>query len=78
VVALCFANIGEKRVNDEMEQILKNQQAIMNVLYNMYFPTASQYYCGSVDRTIATDIGNRLIYNIEQTVNLLGKIHKEK
>jgi len=50
----------------------------MNVLYNMYFPTASQYHCGSVDRTIATDNGNRLIYNVEQTVNLLGRIHKEK
>lgn len=62
---------------EHVEQILKNQQAIMNVLYNMYFPTASQYYCGSVDRTIATDIGNRLIYNIEQTLNLLGRMHNE-
>lgn len=78
MVALCFANIGEKRMNDEMEQILKNQMAIMNVLYNMYFPTASQYHCGSVDRTIVANNGNRLIYNIEQTVNLLGRIHKEK
>lgn len=65
-------------MNDEMEQILKNQLAIINVLYNMSFPTASQYRCGSVDRTIVTDNGNRLIYNIEQTVNLLGRIHKEK
>ena len=78
MVALCFVNIGEKRMNNEMEQILKNQLAIMNVLYNMYFPTASQYHCGSVDRTIVTNNGNRLIYNIEQTVNLLGRIHKEK
>ena len=60
-----------------VEQILKNQQAIMNILYNMYFPTASQYHCGSADMTIAIDIGNRLIYNIEQTVNLLGRIHNE-
>lgn len=65
-------------MNDEMEQIIKNQLAIMNVLYNMYFPTVSQYYCGSVDRTIATDNANRLVYNIEQTVDLLGRIHKEK
>jgi len=71
-------NIGEKRMNDEMEQILKNQLAIMNVLYNMSFPTASQYHCGSVDRTVITDNGNRLIYNIEQTVNLLGRMHEEK
>ena len=78
MVALCFVNIGEKRMNEEMEQIIKNQLAIMNVLYNMYLPTASQYHCGSVDRTIATDNGNRLIYNIEQTVNLLGRMHKEK
>lgn len=65
-------------MNDEMEQIIKNQLAIMNVLYNMYLPTESQYYCGSVERTIATDSGNRLIYNIEQTINLLGRTHKEK
>ena len=65
-------------MNDEMEQILKNQLAIMNVLYNMYFPTASQYHCGSVDRTIAADNGNRLIYNMEQTIDLLGRMHKEK
>ena len=64
-------------MNEEMEQIIKNQLAIMNVLYNMYLPTASQYHCGSVERTIATDNGNRLIYNIEQTVNLLGRIHNE-
>lgn len=65
-------------MNDEyVEQILKNQLAIMNVLYNMYLPTASQYHCGSVERTIATDNGNRLIYNIKQTVNLLGRIHNE-
>ena len=61
-----------------VEQILKNQLAIMNVLYNMYFPTASQYHCGSVDRTIATDNGDRLIYNGEQTVNILGRMRKEK
>lgn len=30
-----------------------------------------------LERTIATDNGNRLIYNIEQTVNLLGRIHNE-
>lgn len=60
-----------------VEQILKNQQAIMNVLYNMYFPTASQYYCGSADMTIAADIGNRLLFNMEQTVNLFGRIHNE-
>ena len=65
-------------MNEEyVEQILKNQLAIMNVLYNMSFPTASQYRCGSVDRTIVTDNGNRLIYNIEQTVNLLGRMHNE-
>ena len=75
---LCIVNTGEKRMNEEMEQILKNQLAIMNVLYNMYFPTASQYHCGSVDRTIATDNSNRLIYNIEQTINLLGRMRKEK
>lgn len=66
-------------MNEEyVEQILKNQQAIMNVLYNMYLPTASQYYCGSVDRTIATDIGNRLLFNMEQTVNLFGRMRKKK
>ena len=65
-------------MNDEMEQILKNQQAIMNVLYNMYLPTASQYHCGSADMTIAANIGNRLLYNMEQTVNLLERTHKEK
>lgn len=65
-------------MNEEyVEQILKNQQAIMNVLYNMYLPTASQYHCGSADMTIATDIGNRLLFNMEQTVNLLGRIHNE-
>ena len=57
-------------MNDEyVEQILKNQQAIMNALYYMYYPTTPQ---------IATDNGNKLIYNIEQTVNLLEGIHKEK
>lgn len=61
-----------------VEQILKNQLAIMNVLYNMYFPTASQYHCGSADMTIAANIGNRLLYNMEQTVNLLGRMRKEK
>lgn len=56
-------------MNDEyVEQILKNQQVIMNALYYMYYPTTPQ---------IVTDNGNRLIYNIEQTVNLLGKIHNE-
>lgn len=65
-------------MNEEyVEQILKNQQAIMNVLYNMYLPTASQYHCGSTDMTIATDIGNRLLFNMEQTVNLLGRMHNE-
>lgn len=59
-----------------VEQILKNQLVIMNVLYKMYFPTISQYHCGSVDRTIATDNCNMLIYNIEQTVNLLGRKKK--
>ena len=61
-----------------VEQILKNQLAIMNVLYNMYLPTASQYHCGSADMTIAANIGNRLLYNMEQTVNLLGRMRKEK
>lgn len=35
-------------------------------------------HCGSVDRTIATDNGNRLICNIEQTANLLGRMHEER
>lgn len=66
-------------MNEEyVEQILKNQQAIMNVLYNMYLPTASQYHCESADITIATDIGNRLLFNMEQTVNLLGRMRKKK
>lgn len=73
MVAPCFVNIGEKRMNDEMEQILKNQLAIMNVLYNMYKPTLTQY-------NLKVDINNRnmLLCNMEQTVNLLERIHKEK
>lgn len=51
-----------------VEQIFKNQQAIMNALYYMYYPTTPQ---------ILTNTGNRLIYNIEQTVNLLGRILNE-
>lgn len=61
-----------------VEQILKNQQAIMNALYYIYYPTTLQYHCGSVDRTMMTDNSNRLIYNVEQTVNLLGRMRKEK
>lgn len=60
-------------MNDEMEQIFKNQIAIMNVLYRMYQPTTTQY-------NFNVDINNRkiLLCDIEQTVNLLGRIHKEK
>ena len=61
-------------MNDEyVEQIFKNQQVIMNVLYNMYQPTTTKY-------NFKVDENNRkiLLYNIEQTVNLLGEIHKEE
>ena len=56
-----------------VEQILKNQQTIMNVLYRMYQPTTTQY-------NFNVDINNRkiLLCNIEQTVNLLGRMRKEK
>lgn len=59
-------------MNEEMEQILKNQLAIMNVLYRMYQPTITEY-------NFKVDINNRnmLVYNIEQTVDLLGRIHNE-
>lgn len=56
-------------MNEEyVEQILKNQQAIMSALYNMYYPTNPQ---------ILANNGNRLIYNIEQTVNLLERMLNE-
>ena len=60
-------------MNDEMEQILKNHLAIMNVLYRMYQPTITEY-------NFKVDINNRnmLLCNIEQTVNLLGRMHEEK
>lgn len=60
-------------MNDEIEQILKNQQVIMNVLYNMYKPTLTQY-------NLKVDINNRnmLLCNMEQTINLLERIHKDK
>lgn len=55
-------------MNDEMEQILKNHLAIMNALCDMYYPTNPQ---------ILANNGNRLIYNIEQTVNLLERMPNE-
>lgn len=60
-------------MNDEMEQILKNHLVIMNVLYRMYQPTITEY-------NFKVDINNRnmLLCNIEQTVNLLGRMHEEK
>ena len=60
-------------MNDEMEQILKNHLVIMNVLYRMYQPTITEY-------NFKVDINNRnmLLCNIEQTVNLLGRIHEER
>lgn len=61
-----------------LTQILENQQTIMNVLYNMYFPTITQYNCGSIERTIATDNSNRLRYYIEETADLLERKRKEK
>lgn len=59
-------------MNDEMEQILKNHLVIMNVLYRMYQPTITEY-------NFKVDINNRnmLLCNIEQTVNLLGRMHNE-
>lgn len=59
-------------MNEEMEQILKNQLAIMNVLYRMYQPTITEY-------NFKVDINNRnmLLCNMEQTVNLLGRMHNE-
>jgi hypothetical protein len=60
-----------------VEQILENQQTIMNVLYNMCSPTITQYNCGSIERTIATDNSNRLIYHIEETADLLERKRKE-
>lgn len=72
MAALCFVNIGEKKMNEEMEQILKNHLAIMNVLYNMYKPTLTKY-------NFKVDIDNRnmLLCNIEQTADLLVRIHNE-
>ncbi len=61
-------------MNDEyVEQIFKNQQVIMNVLYNMYQPTITQY-------NFNVDKNNRniLLCNIEQTANLLGRMHEER
>lgn len=60
-------------MNDEMEQIFKNQQVIMNVLYRMYQPTITEY-------NFKVDINNRnmLLCNIEQTANLLGRMHEER
>lgn len=55
------------------QQILKNQQTIMSVLYNMCFPTIAQYDCGSMERTIATDNSNRLRYHIAETTDLLER-----
>lgn len=60
-----------------VEQILENQQTIMNVLYNMCFPIITQYNCGSIERTMATDNSNRLRYHIEETANLLERKRKE-
>jgi len=73
VAVLCFVSIGEKRMNDEMEQILKNHLVIMNVLYRMYQPTITEY-------NFKVDINNRnmLLCNIEQTANLLGRMHEER
>lgn len=73
MAVLCFVSIGEKRMNDEMEQIFKNQQVIMNVLYRMYQPTITEY-------NFKVDINNRnmLLCNIEQTANLLGRMHEER
>lgn len=55
-----------------VEQILKNHLVIMNVLYNMYQPTLTKY-------NFKVDIDNRnmLLCNIEQTVDILGRIHNE-
>jgi len=56
-------------MNEEyVEQILKNQQAIMSALCDMYYPTNPQ---------ILANNGDRLIYNIEQTVNLLERMPNE-
>ena len=73
MAVLCFVSIGEKRMNDEMEQILKNHLVIMNVLYRMYQPTITEY-------NFKVDINNRnmLLCNIEQTANLLGRMHEER
>ena len=65
--------MGEEYV----EQILENQQTIMNVLYNMCFPTITQYNCGSIERTMAVDNSNRLRYHIEETTDLLERKRKE-
>lgn len=54
-------------------QILKNQQTIMSALYNMYFPTITQYACGSIERTVAADNCNRLRYRISETEDLLER-----
>ena len=65
-------------MEEEIKQILENQQTIMNVLYNMYFPTITQYNCGIIERTMATDNSNRLRYHIEETADLLERKRKEK
>lgn len=65
-------------MKEEIKQILENQQTIMNVLYNMYFPTITQYNCGTIERTMAADNSNRLKYHIEETKDLLERKHKEK
>lgn len=44
----------------------------------MYFPTITQYNCGSIERTMAADNSNRLRYNIEETADLLERKRKEK
>lgn len=55
------------------QQILKNQQTIMSVLYNMYSPTIAQYAWGSIERTVAADNCNRLRYRMDETDDLLER-----
>lgn len=55
------------------QQILKNQQTIMSVLYNIYSPTIAQYAWGSIERTMAADNSSRLRYRIDETEDLLEK-----
>ena len=57
----------------EIEQILKNQQIIMSVLYNMYSPTIAQYPWGSIERTVAVDNSGRLRYHMDETEDLLER-----